>query len=563
MRDGRRARLLRAGLVATVVALALAVAGPASGARERTPPAPLRGWVVDRARFEPVTAGGLLQPGGSGAVRGAVDVVSTSRGVAVVNEVALDDYVRGVAEVPSTWPLEALRAQAIAARTFALHQRQRTGDSPARAVGADICATPACQLYIGVDKERSEQGERWVEAVASTSGQVLLYGGEPILAKYSSSNGGRSVAGGLPYLPAANDPDSALGPYGRWRVSFAYGSLGAAFGLPGPLASLRRVGDSVVLDWAVPGGASGQTAVAVPAFRDRLNDAMPPQADLPRAVPSDQFSVLADDQAGTATLDGRGNGHGVGMSQFGALAKAGRGLRAGDILASYYGGLRPVALSPEQLPGTIRVALDTGRSAVTMHGTGRFRVLNGAGEVLAVAASGAWRMVPAGGGRVRVVPPLDQEGPPTLDAVVLSAPGVAPPPGVAAFTLGAPAQVRVRVEGPAPSRAVVETAPVVVEPGPVTLALPVLPGPGRYTATVAADVGGGRVTAVSVPLELVPVAGGTRPAVVTGGSSTGLPRPAAVAVGLLCAVVGLLARRSTPVRWGSSGPSRRRRSAAP
>ncbi|MEO6206859.1 MAG: SpoIID/LytB domain-containing protein, partial [Candidatus Limnocylindrales bacterium] len=120
MRDGRRGRLMLAGVVLAALAATLPTA--AAGAKERKPPAPPRGWVVDRARFENLAPDGFLLAPGTGDVHGVLEVVPAGGGVAVVNELPLDDYLRGVAEVPSTWPVEALKAQAIAARTFALHE---------------------------------------------------------------------------------------------------------------------------------------------------------------------------------------------------------------------------------------------------------------------------------------------------------------------------------------------------------------------------------------------------------------------------------------------------------
>ncbi len=505
--------------------------------------APPRGWVVDRARFENLAPDSFLRAPGTGDVRGVIDVVPAGAGVAVVNELSLDDYLRGVAEVPSTWPVEALKAQAIAARTFALHEMGKEADSAARGVGADICATQACQLYIGMAKERSEGGDRWAQAVQATSGQLLLYKDEPILAQYSSSNGGRSVAGARPYLKAVNDPDSAKGPYGHWVVTLGYGQLTSVFGLPAPLASLRRAGDTVILDWAAPnGGTKGQTLVPVQAFREQLNGAVPPQGDLPRAVPSTQFSVLADDEGGTATLDGHGHGHGIGLSQFGALGKASRGLKAADILASYYGGIRPVALPAERLPAVLRVALDVGGGAASIGGTGRFRVLDGSGAPLAVAANGTWRVTSAGKGKVRVIPPLDQEAPPSVADVTAAAPDVVEPAGEARFALGAAALVQVRVEGTALAGPA-DTVPAILEPGEASVALPPLAGPGEYMVTVAADAGAGRVTRVQVPLDVrSAVAATVRSTVAGAGPRAGLNRPAAVAFGLLVAVIVALRR---------------------
>lgn len=539
MRGGGRAGLLLTGCA--LVAVALAPPAVAKGARV---PAPVRGWVVDRVRIERLDgAGGHLTVGGSGDFLGAVEVVPGVGGAAVVNELPLEEYLQGVAEVPASWPVEALRAQAIAARTFALHELRRAGPSASRAVGADICAVEACQVYIGMAKQRSEHGQRWVDAVHATRGQVLLYRGEPILAQYSSSNGGRSVAGGRPYLRSGPDPDSARGPYGRWRVSLAYDQLRQAFDLPGPLTSLRRAGEAVALDWAVPGGAGGQALVPVADFRARLNEVVPPQGGLPRTVPSTQFSVLADDPAATAVLDGRGHGHGIGMSQFGALGKASRGMRAADILASYYGGLRPTALPADLDPGTVRVALDTGRAAVSVGASGRFRVLDGAGMPVAVAASGTWRVLPAGKGRVRVVAPPDQEAAPALERVAADPPGpVRADRGQARFRLSSAAVVRLRVEGPGLG-APVETAAALLEPGEAAAELPALPGPGRYTVSVVADGGAGRTTTATLALRVRRTAAGadrTTTAVLAPVPS--LSRPAAVAWALLAAVGAMAVR---------------------
>ena len=537
--------------LASCLVVGLVAPAPAASKAKKAPSP--RGWVVDRVRLENASPDGFVGADGLGQFRGVVDVVNTAGGLAVVNEVGLEDYVRGVAEVPASWPAEAQRAQAIAARTFALHELRRDVATEARAVGADICATQACQVYAGLAKERQPHGQNWVSAVASTQGQVLLYRGAPILAMYSSSNGGRSVAGGRPYLRSANDPDSARGPYGSWEVRLGYGELTSVFALPGPLASLRRAGDAVVLDWAVAQGANGQTAVAVADFRARLNEAVAPQGGLPRAVPSTQFDVRADDQTGTALLAGRGHGHGIGMSQFGVLGKATRGMRAPAILASYYAGAQLTTLPADQLPATIRVALATGRGAVAAAATSRFRVVDGSGAPVAVAASGGWRFLPAAGRKVRVVPPADQAGAPGVDAVSAAASGRSVPTGAARFRLAAAALVRVRVEGTGLA-APVETAPALVEPGEASVALPPLPGPGRYSVAVLADAGAGRVTTVTVPVHV------TAPKVPRGrtlaagvGAPGGLSRPAAVAWALLVAVAAAVGR------FALRSPLRRRR----
>ena len=169
-----------AGIGGLLVGLVLASTIPSGADPAAPPPA---GWLVERVRFESLAPDGFLTAGDLGDYRGAMEVVRAGGGVGVINDVGVEDYVRGIAEVPSSWPTEALRAQAIAARTYALHEK---GSPPASAseIGADICPTQACQVYVGLAKERAEAGERWVAAVEATRGQVLLRKGGPIRAMY-------------------------------------------------------------------------------------------------------------------------------------------------------------------------------------------------------------------------------------------------------------------------------------------------------------------------------------------------------------------------------------------
>ena len=452
------------------------------------------GWVTDRVRFEPVDA--PLTVPGTGDFKGVIELRAAGGAVAVVNELGLDDYVKGISEVPVRWPIEAQKAQAIAARTYALHQM---ANRPASAV-ADICPTQSCQVYAGLAKERREGAEAWIAAVESTSGQVLVWKGRPINAKYSSTNGGRTVGGGQPYLRSVADPDDAVSPYHRWQVTLGLETLVGLFPQPAPVVAVQRVGDSVAFDWVGPDGATGQGLVPVVAFRERVNAAVPAPAGLPLALPSVRFS-LGSDGNGVIVADGQGWGHGVGMSQYGALGKALRGMRAPEILAAYYAGLKPVVLPPQQLPPSIRVMLDPGRASAAVASPGRFRVLDGAGNVIALAGRGQWQVVPAGAGRVRVVPPADQAGGPAVTSTRLDR--AAPRLGEATkvrFALGAPAAVRVTVQLPAQAPTTVDLG--LREPGEQVLDMPAPPVPGAGQVVITADAGGGRTTVVPLGFDV-------------------------------------------------------------
>ncbi|MDQ3680933.1 MAG: hypothetical protein M3378_10420, partial [Actinomycetota bacterium] len=197
-------------------------------------------------------------------------------------------------------------------------------------------------------------------------------------------------------------------------------------------------------------------------------------------------------------------GHGIGMSQYGALAKAQRGAKASSILASYYGGARPSRLPPDDVPASIRVALDTGRSSVTVTGPGRFRLLDEAGRTLAVVATGEWRVLPGPKGKLRVVPPPGQDAPPVLETLgtETSAPVPDAPPLVR-FRLSAPALVQVNVEGPAGAIAA-PSPPKLVEAGESSVDLPPLAPPGPHAVSLVAVAGLHRVASTPVDVTGLP-----------------------------------------------------------
>jgi SpoIID/LytB domain protein len=529
-----------------VVALALLVAAPVAAAAPTTASSGSSGWVVDKARFEPIDPATPLTVDGKD-YRGSIIVTGTGGGVSTIDDVGLEDYVRGIAEVSPTWPAEALKAQAIAARSYALNRILTSPPSaPYRAAGADICNTDACQVYGGVAKER--QGGGWSAAVAATAGQVVLYNGTPIFAEYSSSNGGRTVAGSYPYLKSVPDPDDAASPLHHWHYTMPLGALSGILGVSAPaqLVSANRSNDRIVSQvrqaplptttttnpptTTTPGPAlsptTPPTTAALPAppppppppptttqtmatgdFISKANGSgLPIPGDLPMAFPSDRFGLASSGD--TVTVDGGGYGHGVGMSQWGAYGKARRGMKAADILAAYYGGLKPTTMPPDQLPQTINVALDVSQGSTTVTAPGRFRVLDGEGKPLALIALGKWTMTPAGGGKVRVTPPEGYDKPLSitsgpLEPAALSA-GV---PGALHYRLSTPAAVKLTLQAPGAPPVTVDAG--VLDAGDAVQPLPPAAMGGSYQVVIDGDAGPGRqaslpvVFAVAGPARLV------------------------------------------------------------
>lgn len=164
----------------------------------------------------------LLLPGGLARdYEGTLTAVRTGpTAVATVNTLGHDTYVAGVVgrEMPASWPAAALRAQAVAARTYSGYERAH---APAGR-SWDTCDSTACQVYGG---RRLYIGGRVIDlqpvtvlaAVAATAGQVRSYAGGPIFAQFSASNGGYSAAGSVPYLAAQPDPyDAVDNPWRLW-----------------------------------------------------------------------------------------------------------------------------------------------------------------------------------------------------------------------------------------------------------------------------------------------------------------------------------------------------------
>jgi stage II sporulation protein D len=189
-----------------------------------------------------------------------------------VNVLPLDRYVQGVvpSEVPSSWPADAVRAQAVAARSYAAYER-------AHSIGFyDICDTSACQVYGGADAEEPASNA----AVRRTKGRVVMYDGAPAFTQFSSSNGGWSSAGTEPYLVAQPDPyEAASGnPNATWTTTLTSQRIEKQWPAIGTLTeiSITRDGHGDFGGRVLTAKLTGvQGSVTVPGddLRDLLGDA--------------------------------------------------------------------------------------------------------------------------------------------------------------------------------------------------------------------------------------------------------------------------------------------------
>lgn len=166
--------------------------------------------------------------------RETLTVTRSGAGAVTVNRLHLDSYLRGVVprESPASWPAQALRAQAVAARTYAW-----TSVRSPRSTLWDICDTTACQVYGGAARYSAAgsrlHGEQTTTntAVAGTAGVVLTKAGRVISTEYSASNGGWIASGGTSYTPPKRDPYRAGDPYANWTFEVDVIALGKKFGL--------------------------------------------------------------------------------------------------------------------------------------------------------------------------------------------------------------------------------------------------------------------------------------------------------------------------------------------
>ena len=380
---------------------------------------------------------------------GAVTVSSgSSGGLAVVEETTIDRYLLGIAEVPFSWPLETLRAQAIAARTYLAWTLERGRSQNGRRYDYDICATDQCQVYRGLDGVAGSDGGRWRSAVESTGNQILFDGDSPLQALYSSTSGGRTrsvedVFGSAPnpFLSAVPSPNEAS-PFAEWRFAIEESEMVAlaseAGHLRGELVGVRtRVSADGEGPWLVEFiGTDG--VVAVPtwnlrtdlnrAARNALPDRFPvqrpdrPDRRYPQTIMSPSFTIneaqrYINDGSGPPVFEsyfevrGNGWGHLVGMSQYGAEAMAAAGAGASEILSHYYGGLFPQS-AEEALPPTVRVGLTTSSDVVEVVPDGAVSLILD-GEVIEQEALGRWSFT-GEQGSVLVTPPVGLGLPPDI-----------------------------------------------------------------------------------------------------------------------------------------------------
>jgi stage II sporulation protein D len=311
---------------------------------------------------------GLVTVAGKGVYRDAIEYrPGLSGGVTAVNRVELENYIRGVVpnESPASWPIEALKAQAVAARSYAL------GTNSGNPV-FDQYDTTASQVYGGYSSEQAKTNR----AVAQTRGEVLRYNGKVIVAYFHSTSGGHTEnneniftgSTPLPYIRGVPDPWDKTSPYHHWRVGYSARRLGSALGV-GRLRSVNvtKRGVSPRIVWAKFRGSNGSARLhGWNGIRARLGL---------RDAPSTFKKIRASGSTASA-----------------AVAGAGPRARMRDIVGSVAPGRAGANVTVERRTptGWERVAAGrlrrSGRFRVALEDKGLYRVVSGgdAGPVVRV-----------------------------------------------------------------------------------------------------------------------------------------------------------------------------------
>ncbi len=421
IRRGRLGRRSRATAFAAVLLLLVPPASPSAAAEQDlgAAVAPLR---LRPRGSTPITVAGLHSYFGS------IQIGSAADGLVVSNRLPLERYLLGLEEVPLNWPAEALKAQAVAARTYALYTLSQPRGGSAATYGFDICASVQCQVFAGADVVAPLLGARWHAAVEATEGEAVVFQGRPILARYHSTSGGQTLDNpqafptepAYPYLRSVPSPDEEASPLFRWTTDFTLRRLqrilsegGMWDAGNGRLVEVFSRPSSAGFHYPdlVLRGRRGSSVVAAEEFRSMAREVAPrlfpneypsaaPTAGgrLPETLPSNRIDVWT--RGRTVRILGRGWGHGVGMSQWGAHGLAGRGASYLEILTHYYTG---VDVAKVDDPGAIEVGVDWARSSVSVQG--EFEVVDGRGRTLVDDALGTWVFNWGGAGIVEIDPP--------------------------------------------------------------------------------------------------------------------------------------------------------------
>lgn len=257
---------------------------------------------------------------------GVIEVWKGENGLYIVNEMPLEDYIKGVVagEVGSSWDIEALKAQAVAARTYAIYQKLNNGKMPYH-----LTSSVLHQVYKG-----GNVSEEIAKAVNDTRGEILTYENKPILAFYHSTSGGmtedplEAFGKSYPYLKPV-ETTCELSPYYMWEKRIPVSEIEKAL-------NIRGIKEILINELTVSNRArnlkiiteAGEQSIVAKDLRKNLGWDKLPSTMITNISKGEDIFIF----------EGKGYGHGVGMCQWTALDMAKRGMNYKEILSKFYPG---------------------------------------------------------------------------------------------------------------------------------------------------------------------------------------------------------------------------------
>ncbi|CAG0929450.1 hypothetical protein PLCT1_01054 [Planctomycetaceae bacterium] len=265
--------------------------------------------------------------------RGNIEITHGKGGLLVINEIPIEAYLAGIInnEISSKWPEDVIKTQAVIARTYALFNMNKRAGAPWH-----VESSVMGQVYSGSASEDSAA----VSAVAATAGEVLMFADEPALTVYHSNAGGMTESSSAvwsrdyPYLVPVESPFDSGAPRYEWDHTCSAATLGdelrrsgRSIGEPAEIEILEKTSAGRVKLLAVRDSMGGEVKLSGEELRSVLGYSV---------LRSAMFDVVRGGEM--FLFKGRGSGHGVGLSQWGAKGMAENGYSYRQILLHFYPG---------------------------------------------------------------------------------------------------------------------------------------------------------------------------------------------------------------------------------
>lgn len=291
--------------------------------------------------------------------RGQIEITAVSSGLKVINILSLDDYICGVLpnEIYPSWGEEALKAAAVAARSFTAAKVKSTNHS---GDGFDVCTTTHCQVYRGMGTEKASTNK----AVQDTAGEILKYGNTIVSAVYSANSGGYTEGSenvwyaSTPYYVSKPDPYTEPN---TWTVTYTSKEVEQKLSRLGK--SIGKV-QNIRIDETAPSGRATKltivgsdgnytltkdgirsffelksTLFTITSNGEVVKSLIAAIIEMENSVESGAFKIPSlSGSADVFNFNGKGYGHGVGMSQWGCKNMADMGFNYREILSFYFEG---------------------------------------------------------------------------------------------------------------------------------------------------------------------------------------------------------------------------------